>query len=92
VAGLAGSDVGRGGDRGGYGVGGVARASRADLVSRWPLRALAYVASGLPSGIFTLIWLPVSAVLGLVVGTPLAIWPLSALERRGWPCSGRAAA
>ncbi|HEX9336671.1 MAG TPA: sensor domain-containing protein, partial [Pseudonocardiaceae bacterium] len=52
------------------------------LVSRWPLRALAYVVSGVPVGLVTLVWLPVSVVLGAVALTPLAIWPLAALERR----------
>ena len=52
------------------------------LVSRWPLRALAYVVSGVPVGLLTLLWLPVSVVLGAVALTPLAIWPLATLERR----------
>jgi signal transduction histidine kinase len=52
------------------------------LVSRWPLRALAYVVSGVPVGLLALVWLPVSVVLGAVALTPLAIWPLAALERR----------
>jgi signal transduction histidine kinase len=52
------------------------------LVSRWPLRALAYVVSGVPVGLFTLLWLPVSAVVGVVALTPLAVWPLATLERR----------
>jgi signal transduction histidine kinase len=52
------------------------------LGSRWPLRALAYVVSGVPVGLFALVWLVVSVVLGAVALTPLAIWPLAALERR----------
>jgi signal transduction histidine kinase len=52
------------------------------LVSRWPLRALAYVSSGVPIGLFAVVWLPVSVVLGAVALTPLAIGPLAALERR----------
>jgi len=52
------------------------------LGSRWPLRALAYVMSGVIVGAVTLIWLPVTMLLGAFVLTPAAIQPLVALERR----------
>jgi signal transduction histidine kinase len=51
------------------------------LVSRWQSRELAYVVSGVPMGLLTLVWLPMSVVLGAVAFTPLAIWPLAVLER-----------
>ncbi len=50
--------------------------------SPWPLRAFAYVASGVVVGAFTLAWLPLALLAGAVVLTPLAIQPLAALERR----------
>jgi signal transduction histidine kinase len=52
------------------------------LLSLWPLRALAYVVSGVAVGLLTLVWLPVALVLGGVVLTPLLTVPLTALERR----------
>jgi signal transduction histidine kinase len=52
------------------------------LTSLWPLRALAYLTSGVVSGAVTLLWLPVSLVAGLVVGVPVLTMPLTAVERR----------
>jgi signal transduction histidine kinase len=52
------------------------------LFSLWPLRALAYVVSGVIVGVATLIWLPVATLAGGFVLTPLATQPLAALERR----------
>jgi signal transduction histidine kinase len=48
----------------------------------WPLRALAYVVSGIGVGLVTLVWLPVTALFGAVVLTPVAVRPLAELERR----------
>ncbi|MDI6105139.1 sensor domain-containing protein [Actinoplanes sp. NEAU-A12] len=50
--------------------------------SPWPLRAFAYLASGVVVGVFTLAWLPLAFLAGVAVLTPLAIQPLAALERR----------
>jgi signal transduction histidine kinase len=50
--------------------------------SLWPLRALAYLVSGVGVGLFTLVYLPVTVLLGAFVLTPVAIQPLVALERR----------
>lgn len=52
------------------------------LTSLWPLRALAYTASGVVVGAVTLVWLPTAMVLGAVVGVPVLTRPLVALERR----------
>jgi signal transduction histidine kinase len=52
------------------------------LISLWPLRALAYVVSGIGIGLLTLVWLPVTALFGAVVLTPVATGPLAAIERR----------
>jgi signal transduction histidine kinase len=52
------------------------------LFSRWPLRALAYVVSGVGVGLLTPVWLPVTTLFGVFVLTPLATQPLAALERR----------
>ncbi|GIJ59353.1 sensor histidine kinase [Virgisporangium aurantiacum] len=52
------------------------------LLSLWPLRALAYVVSGVAVGAVTLAWLAVALVLGGVVLVPLLTVPLVALERR----------
>lgn len=52
------------------------------FASIWPLRALAYVASGAVVGAVTLVWLAVALVLGLVMGAPLLVQPLAAVERR----------
>lgn len=52
------------------------------LTSLWPLRAVAYVVSGVVVGVLTLVWLPVALVLGGVVGVPALTPPLVALERR----------
>jgi signal transduction histidine kinase len=52
------------------------------LLSLWPLRALAYVVSGVVLGAVTLAWLVVALVLGGVVLVPLLTVPLVALERR----------
>jgi signal transduction histidine kinase len=52
------------------------------LTSLWPLRALAYLVSGIGVGVVTLVWLPVTAVFGAVVLTPVTIRPLAELERR----------
>jgi signal transduction histidine kinase len=52
------------------------------LTSLWPLRALAYTASGVVVGAVTLVWLPAAVVLGAVVGVPVLTLPLAALERR----------
>jgi signal transduction histidine kinase len=56
------------------------------LASLWPVRALAYLVSGVLSGLITL---PLLAV-GLVIGAPVLTVPVVALERRrlallGWP-------
>lgn len=61
------------------------------LVSRWPLRALAYVTSGVVVGVTTLFWLPVTALFGAFVLTPLAMQPFVALERRRVTLMGGAA-
>jgi len=52
------------------------------LTSLWPLRALAYLVSGVGVGVVTLVWLPVTALLGAVVLAPVATRPLAELERR----------
>jgi signal transduction histidine kinase len=52
------------------------------LTSLWPMRALAYVVSGVLVGAATLVWLPVALILGAAVGTPVLTLPLVALERR----------
>jgi signal transduction histidine kinase len=52
------------------------------LGSLWPLRALAYVVSGVAVGLVTLVWLPVTALFGAVVLAPVATQPLAAVERR----------
>jgi signal transduction histidine kinase len=52
------------------------------LGSLWPMRALAYLLSGVATGLAALAWLPVALVLGAVVGTPLLTLPLVAVERR----------
>ncbi|KAB2350236.1 sensor histidine kinase [Actinomadura rudentiformis] len=52
------------------------------LVSSWPLRTLAYVVSGVVSGLATLVWLPVAMLLGAFALTPLLIAPLVTVERQ----------
>jgi signal transduction histidine kinase len=52
------------------------------MFSPWPLRAFAYLASGVVAGALTLAWLPLALLAGVAVLTPLAIQPLAALERR----------
>jgi hypothetical protein len=52
------------------------------LASPWPLRALAFVVSGVLVGAATLVWLPVATLFGAFVLTPLATQPLANLERR----------
>jgi signal transduction histidine kinase len=52
------------------------------LASFWPLRALAYVLSGVGIGLVTVIWLLVTALFGAMVLTPAATGPLAAVERR----------
>jgi signal transduction histidine kinase len=48
----------------------------------WPLRALAYVVSGVGIGLVTLVWLPFATLCGAVVLAPVATRPLAELERR----------
>lgn len=52
------------------------------LASPWPLRALAYVVSGVGVGLVTLVWLSATVLFGVVVLTPMATQPLAAMERR----------
>jgi signal transduction histidine kinase len=52
------------------------------LTSWWPLRALAYVVSGVGVGLVTLVWLPFTTLCGAVVLAPVATRPLAELERR----------
>ncbi|SHN47362.1 sensor histidine kinase [Cryptosporangium aurantiacum] len=52
------------------------------FLSLWPLRAVAYLASGVLVGTVTLVWLPVALLVGAGVGVPLLTLPLVALERR----------
>jgi signal transduction histidine kinase len=52
------------------------------FASLWPLRTLAYVASGALLGALSLVWIPAALVLGAVVAAPALTRPLVALERR----------
>ncbi|MDF5759368.1 sensor domain-containing protein [Spongiactinospora sp. TRM90649] len=64
----------------------VAEALRRDplrfLVSTWPLRTVAYVLTGVASGVIAMVWVPVALVAGAFVFTPVLTHPLVAVERR----------
>ncbi|GII84959.1 histidine kinase [Sphaerisporangium siamense] len=52
------------------------------VVSAWPLRTVAYVLTGVASGLLALVWVPAALVAGAFVLTPRLTSPLVAVERR----------